>query len=251
MGNQPLVSILGLTENRPAFMPWFLWNTRKQTYENTEVVLVGAESDRWLPSGCVEVLRTPDGTSIGAKRNLALRSAGGKYVVWFDDDDWQHPERVQRTVDYLEEHPNVGIAGWGKGAFVNLQEMNWNPYKGIKQPIHSISGFRTEEALRFSYIEKHCIGSDTRYMDIALRKCRHQLLDDPHLISFWLRHGRNWTHKDKKSKINLSLKELKTTIGVAAWGDTDRWLEITRRNIDRFTFPYIDAQSEKTSNIND
>jgi len=36
---QPLISCLCVTENRPAFLPWLLWNYERQTWARRELVV--------------------------------------------------------------------------------------------------------------------------------------------------------------------------------------------------------------------
>jgi hypothetical protein len=79
-----------VTENRAEFMPWLLWNFDKQDYEPRELVVVDSSHCRQSPPSRpdVVVVRCPFGTSVGAKRNLALAAASGAFLTWIDDDDW-------------------------------------------------------------------------------------------------------------------------------------------------------------------
>lgn len=98
------VSLLVVT-NRPEFVPWWAWNIRKQTYPVDEVVvasnyhnpaemlrLIDAEK---LPSTFAAL---PPKASIGALRQSALDLATGDIIMWFDDDDWQWSENVERMI---------------------------------------------------------------------------------------------------------------------------------------------------------
>src|SRR5690606_1574187 len=64
---EPLVSCLGVTENRHAFVPWLLWSYDKQDWKRRELVIVDSSDppisvpDR--PD--VRVLRVPPGTELG------------------------------------------------------------------------------------------------------------------------------------------------------------------------------------------
>ncbi|MGC4067365.1 MAG: glycosyltransferase family A protein [Polyangiaceae bacterium] len=106
----PLVSCLCVTERRAAFMPWLLWGFERQTYEHRELVIVDSSPEPLSISRAnVRVLAAPPGSNVPTKRNLALDAARGDYIAWFDDDDWQHPERLERLVESLrEDHVIVG-----------------------------------------------------------------------------------------------------------------------------------------------
>ena len=40
-------------------------------------------------------------------RNLALREASGEFITCHDADDWSHPEKIEKQVIHLLEHPDV------------------------------------------------------------------------------------------------------------------------------------------------
>ena len=43
--------------------------------------------------------------------NVGLKLARGKYVARLDNDDWSYPKRLEKQLDFLEAHPDVGIVG--------------------------------------------------------------------------------------------------------------------------------------------
>ncbi|PEN12325.1 glycosyl transferase family 2 [Longibacter salinarum] len=109
----PKVSCLLVTADRPQLVKRALRCYANQTYENTElVVLDNGETpiqevvESFDLDGDVvyrHVEREPD-MWIGALRNQSLELATGKFVVpQWDDDDWSHPERVERQARVLQE----------------------------------------------------------------------------------------------------------------------------------------------------
>ena len=128
MSNDILVSVIVVTEDRPAFMPWLVWNYCKQTFplDQMELIVVDSSYDRlplytalldgarvpWPghvggrqvdfgpvnPASAVNLIDMPHGTPVPVKWNKAIAAARGKYIVFFGDDDWQHPRKVELGV---------------------------------------------------------------------------------------------------------------------------------------------------------
>lgn len=46
-------------------------------------------------------------------RNMGVRLARGTYINPMDSDDISHPERLERQVGFLEDHPEIGLLGTG------------------------------------------------------------------------------------------------------------------------------------------
>ena len=100
---EPLVSCLCVTESRPAFMPWLLWCFDRQSWLNRELVIVDSSTEPFRVSGRddVRVIAAPPGAGVARKRNLAIAQARGEIITWFDDDDWQHPDKLMWIVEAL------------------------------------------------------------------------------------------------------------------------------------------------------
>jgi len=88
----------------PAAIKCFL----AQTYPAAlrELILV---SECELPSGYdrpqVSSVVAPDARTLGDLRNAGLDAARGEFCLQWDDDDWHHPERIEKQVAALGEVP--------------------------------------------------------------------------------------------------------------------------------------------------
>lgn len=103
--NQPLVTCIMPTANRPRFIILAINNFLGQNYGNRELLIVddGIRPYYGLipPSPNIRyVYATPFGT-IGRKRNFACENAKGDYIVHWDDDDSYAPDWISKSVEQL------------------------------------------------------------------------------------------------------------------------------------------------------
>jgi glycosyltransferase involved in cell wall biosynthesis len=105
--------------NRPQFIPWWKHQIEKQTRQPDVVIIVDNCKDMstpWLAGGCQGPLGNsdphgpffythhfPPATSLGELRQAALDAATSDIVLWFDDDDWYHPRRVELLAKLIED----------------------------------------------------------------------------------------------------------------------------------------------------
>lgn len=95
----PLMSCIMPTRGRAAFVAQSIRYFQRQDYPALELIIV-YETDADLPAGIddprIRCIRTPTHTSIGAKRNEAVRVARGELIAHWDDDDWYGAQRLSR-----------------------------------------------------------------------------------------------------------------------------------------------------------
>ncbi|MEW6635766.1 MAG: glycosyltransferase [Actinomycetota bacterium] len=109
----PLVSILINNYNYGRFLPEAIESALNQTYPNTEVIVVDDGStddsreviarygDRVVP-----VFKTNGGQ--GSAFNAGVAAGSGDVICFLDADDVWAPHKVERVVETLERHPEVG-----------------------------------------------------------------------------------------------------------------------------------------------
>ena len=119
----PLVSLVILTCNRPAFLRLALCSAVTQTYRPLEAIVVD-DGDRAVtlqPSiGDVPIrlVRSSSKRSIGEKRNAGVSAARGAILMHWDDDDMHHPLHVSTLACPILRnwHPSgTGCASSGPG----------------------------------------------------------------------------------------------------------------------------------------
>jgi hypothetical protein len=232
IGEVHLFSTLCVTENRAGFMPWLLWNYERQTWGARELVIVDSSAVPYVSERAdVRVVAAPPGTGVAAKRNLALQQARGTFVTWFDDDDWQHPEKLALLAAALAER-EVLYAGAQGGWFVDLGGGRCARYRGRgRMPIFNSAGFRTAIARSERFPESLRKATDTRWLQGLARRypAGGRLLEREELF-FWLCHEANLSNPATRRRYPQPLAVLKELVG-AAWGDTEAALEGLRERL--------------------
>jgi len=107
----PLVSIIVRTKDRPKLLKKALKSIEAQTYRPSEVVLVndgGCELDMQclksiLGDVSLNYIRLEKNTGRAHAGNIGLENARGKYVGFLDDDDEFYPEHVSILVPLLKK----------------------------------------------------------------------------------------------------------------------------------------------------
>ena len=179
----------------------------------------------------VRVVPVPFGTTIPRKRNQALVEARGEIIAWFDDDDWQHPDKLSVLVGALDQ--DVSFAGSNRGWFVDLIHSKCRPYVGAKKlVVFNNTVFRRVAVQDCRFRASLPRASDTIWMQ-EVRKYTRGLgavvqRDD---LFFWLCHERNISNPVSKRRLTQELTVLRDRIGPDAWGDTSDALDALRERV--------------------
>ena len=113
-----MVSVVLPTRDRPWRLGVALKSVLVQTYDQFEVLVIDDGSNP--PIGDVVDQATQGDTRVtlrridvsggaAAARNLAVSMAVGELVAFIDDDDEWMPEKLERQVGYLGDHPETGL----------------------------------------------------------------------------------------------------------------------------------------------
>src|SRR5215831_9468158 len=110
----PIVSVVIPTYNNARFLPEALDSLLGQTYRDFELIVVDdGSTDDTLEvlkpyRHLIRYVRKENGGPASA-RNLGIRHASGELIAFQDADDIWLPDKLQLQVDYLREHPEVGL----------------------------------------------------------------------------------------------------------------------------------------------
>jgi glycosyltransferase involved in cell wall biosynthesis len=113
----PLVSVIIPSYNSARFLAEAVKSAFAQTYTSLECIVVDDGStdntDEVLQQlvSCYPSLRTAKKTNGGpsSARNLGLRLCRGDAVSFLDADDVLLPGKIESQVNFLEDHPEVGL----------------------------------------------------------------------------------------------------------------------------------------------
>jgi glycosyltransferase involved in cell wall biosynthesis len=102
--HRPLVSAMMITgSSRRRKMAEIAVNCfLEQTYENKELVIVNHGTTMSIADGRVREMSVVDSGPVGMLRNIALQNAKGNILIFWDDDDWSAPERMEVQVGHLK-----------------------------------------------------------------------------------------------------------------------------------------------------
>jgi len=105
VASSTLVTAICPTRNRTKYLPGLIDCFLKQTYRNSELVIVddGEEAVDCIPvNSRIRYIRWRSARlPLGEKRNVCCEFATGKIIVHFDDDDWAAPTRIEDQVTQL------------------------------------------------------------------------------------------------------------------------------------------------------
>ena len=114
MKQDKLVSVFVPLYNCEAFIEETLESLRVQTYKNLEIVVVNdgstdhsVELVENFPDKRIKLYHNPCNKGIPYTRNRGLEYATGEYFAFLDSDDIAVPDRIEKSVAFLEAHPDI------------------------------------------------------------------------------------------------------------------------------------------------
>jgi glycosyltransferase involved in cell wall biosynthesis len=113
----PFVSVCTPTYNRRPFIENLIKCFDNQTYpkEKIEWIIVDDGTDKIedlvTDLECVKYYKFEEKMALGKKRNTTHKYVTGDIVVYFDDDDYYPPERIEHAVEMLLSNPTAIWAG--------------------------------------------------------------------------------------------------------------------------------------------
>jgi len=156
-----IVSIIMPAYNAECYVSEAIESVLEQTYPYWEMLVVDdcssdstyeIISDYSRKENRIKALRSVDNSGPAGARNLALRSATGRYVAFLDSDDLWLPSKLERQLEFMER---------------NACAFSYTEYRRIND-INTITGRRIKVPKKMSYHDllKHtAIATSTVLLD--------------------------------------------------------------------------------------
>lgn len=98
------ISAICPTHNRPKFLMKSIECFLAQTYEEKELIVIdtGDSPMTWPSDPQVKRIVPTQALTIGEKYRYGMAMSSGDYFAIWDDDDWNGPRRLERSIDQLE-----------------------------------------------------------------------------------------------------------------------------------------------------
>jgi len=111
----PLISCICITKNRPLFLQRAIACFERQDYPNKELVVSYPVNDLATKSIVDQIeqlseikiirLEHTEQEKLGTSRNNAVLVANGTFVCFWDDDDWYSVDRISQQLSVLKDGP--------------------------------------------------------------------------------------------------------------------------------------------------
>lgn len=115
---EPRLSVLMTLYNKGPYVLEALRSVLDGEFRDLEVLVVddastddGAARVRALPDARIRLLTSDENTGRAAAANRGLNAATGEFVAVLDADDIAAPDRFEKQIRFLDQHPEVGIVG--------------------------------------------------------------------------------------------------------------------------------------------
>ena len=168
---KPFISICTPTFNRRPFIPFIIECFNQQTYPRhlMEWIIIDDGTDKIedLVSNIPEIkyFKYDTKMTLGKKRNIMHEKSIGDIIIYMDDDDYYHPERVSHAVETLQNSDAL-CAGSSEMHiyFKHLSQLyQFGPYKNTHATAATFA-FKRKLLDITSYDDNACLAEETHFL---------------------------------------------------------------------------------------
>lgn len=122
----PLISVAIGTHNGSKCIEQAINSILNQTYQSFEIIVcddcstdntVTIIKSLMTKDNRIHLLQNPVNVGLNITLNNCIEASHGSLIARMDDDDVSHPERFERQIAYLNEHPEIAFVGTSKRYF--------------------------------------------------------------------------------------------------------------------------------------
>lgn len=126
MPNQPLVSVVIGTYNGSKWIIRAVDSMLNQTYTNIEIIICDDCStdntysllqNQYGTNNRVKLVQNEQNLGLNHTLNHCIDVANGTYIARMDDDDYSHPDRIAKQVEFLNNHPEYVLVSTSNNYF--------------------------------------------------------------------------------------------------------------------------------------
>lgn len=134
----PTVSVIIPVYNREETILRAVDSVFSQTWKDLELIIVDDGSTDQTATILSErypqeiQLLSQENQGVSAARNFGVRESSGKWIAFLDSDDYWHPQKLERQMEYLKENSKLNIAQTEEIWIRNGKRVN--PHKKHKKP---------------------------------------------------------------------------------------------------------------------
>ncbi len=137
LADNPEVTVLMSVYNGARYLCPAIDGILTQTFTDFEFIIVddGSTDETWdivssYTDSRIRLARNAHNLGLAASLNKGLALARGHYIARMDADDIALPERLERQVDFLNEHPEIGVVGTAS----QTMDIDGNPIGEVQMP---------------------------------------------------------------------------------------------------------------------
>ena len=117
--HKPTVSIVTLLYNRSSYIPLLKFCVHQQTYPKSSlewIIIDDGDIDRSneFEEEFITYVKFYKKINIGRKRQIGCNISSGEFIIFFDDDDYHFPHRIDVSVNKLQKVGSRFITGNSK-----------------------------------------------------------------------------------------------------------------------------------------
>ena len=115
---KPLVSVIIPVFNRESYVEEAIYSILNQTIQDFEILVVDdCSTDQSykkvnnIKDKRITLLKNDQHLGVSVSRNKAIARARGEYIAFMDSDDISSPNRIEKQVNLLKNHPEIQACG--------------------------------------------------------------------------------------------------------------------------------------------